>query len=155
MENYTWLEIEQIMIFVKNNIKEISEKTTLGNNGYYQYITWEITKDKELFSHWIGGNESTTIDKNSVSFTTKIVRETDFLIDGCIDNNKDEIELYVEPELLEDYKPVLINKNLIASDGKILDIQDYKAWCYDQFYSDECMDFLLEKIEQQLVNGGE
>tara|TARA_R110000824_G_C15228752_1_gene678284 strand:- start:2984 stop:3424 length:441 start_codon:yes stop_codon:yes gene_type:complete len=140
-----------IMEIVKNNIKEISEKTTLGYNGYYQYITWEITFDGQLFDHWLGGNESTKIDDGSTSFQTKIFRDTDFILYGCIDNNKDEIELFVEPQILCDYATELLHKNIISHDGKILDIQDYTSFCYHEFYSDECMAFILERIEQQLA----
>jgi hypothetical protein len=152
MTRYTKLQREKIMRVVWNNIKEISEKTTLGCNNYYRFIEWEITKDKELISHWLGGNEYTKIDKESVSFQTKINLETDFLLNGCIDNNKDSIELFVEPQILCDYASELLHANIISHDGKILDIQDYTAWCYHEFYSDECMAFLLERIEEQLVN---
>tara|TARA_R110002051_G_scaffold325825_1_gene431751 strand:+ start:6931 stop:7377 length:447 start_codon:yes stop_codon:yes gene_type:complete len=144
-----------IMEIVKNHLKEISEKTTLGYNGYYQYITWEITSDGLLFDHWLGGNESIKLDDGSTSFQTKIFRDTDFILYGCIDNNKDEIELYAETQILCDYASELQEKNIISHDGKILDIQDFTAWCYHEFYDNECMEFLLERIEQQLAEGGE
>ena len=72
-------EIQDIMKIVHHNIHDISEKTTLGYNGYYQYITWEITSDGRLCDHWLGSNESTKIDDGSTSFQTKIFRDTDFI----------------------------------------------------------------------------
>lgn len=144
---------EQITEIIQNNIREITEKSVLGYNGYYQDITWEIDENGELHDHWLGGQSVVREEEGSIYFHTKIDQDTSYLLENAYIMKGEwfEEEMYIHPEM-EIYKAKLIDENIIDQDEKILDLDSYKEFLFHEFWLQESSEYYLERIEEQLSN---
>tara|TARA_R100000734_G_C3309072_1_gene99727 strand:+ start:267 stop:713 length:447 start_codon:yes stop_codon:yes gene_type:complete len=144
---------EQITEIIQNNIREITEKSVLGYNGYYQDITWEIDKNGELHDHWLGGQSVVREEEGSIYFHTKIDQDTSYLLENAYIMKGEwfEEEMYIHPEM-EIYKAKLIDENIIDQDEKILDLDSYKEFLFHEFWLQESSEYYLERIKEQLSN---
>lgn len=144
---------EQINQIIKDNIKDIATKSTLGYNGYYQDITWEIDENAQIFEHWLGGQSVVRQEKTSIYFHTKIDQDTSYLLENAyiIRGEWYEEHKYI-PSDMEIYKAKLIDENICSDDGKILNIDSYKEFLFDEFWIQESCDYYFEKIMYQLDN---
>ena len=141
---------EQINQIIHDNIKDIATKSTLGYNGYYQDITWEIDENGDLYDHWLGCQSVVKEEEGSIYFHTKIDQDTSYLLLNSYQQN-DNDEYFIHDEM-EVYKAKLIDENICGDDGKILDIDSYKEFLFDEFWIQESCDYYLERITEQLNN---
>ena len=144
---------QQINQIIRDNIQDIATKSTLGYNGYYQDITWEIDENAELHDHWLGGQCVVRQEEGSIYFHTKIDQDTSYLLENSYITKGEwyEEEKYIHPEI-EIYKAKLIDDNIIDQDGKILDVDSYKEFLFHEFWIQESCDYYLERITEQLNN---
>ena len=144
---------EQVTEIIQNNIREITEKSVLGYNGYYQDITWEIDENGELHDHWLGGQSVVREEEGSIYFHTKIDQDTSYLLENAYIMKGEwfEEEMYIDPEM-EIYKAKLIDANIIDQDEKILDLDSYKEFLFHEFWLQESCEYYLERIKEQLSN---
>lgn len=142
-----------IIEIIQNNIKEITEKSVLGYNGYYQDITWEIDENGELHDHWLGGQSVVREEKGSIYFHTKIDQDTSYLLENAYIMKGEwfEEQMYVHPEM-EMYKAKLTDENICDSEGKIVDVDSYKEFLFHEFWLQESCDYYLERIKEQINN---
>ena len=143
---------QQINQIIRDNIQDIATKSSLGYNGYYQDITWEIDENGELHDHWLGGQSVVGEEKGSIYFHTKIDKDTSYLLENCFVMKGEwyEEEMYIHD--MEIYKAKLIDKNIIDQNGKILDVDSYKEFLFHEFWIEESCEEYLEKIMYQLNN---
>jgi len=146
-----------ILDIINNNIVDIATKSTLGYNGYYTHITWEIDKDGNLREHWLGSQEVVREEKGSVYFHTDIDRDTDYLLGEAIMwivDEEDEFDFFGEGQMhihdMDIYKPKLIDQNIIDQDGKVIDVNSLKKFMFDEFWLQDSCDHYLAQIKEQL-----
>ena len=144
---------EQINQIIQDNIRDIATKSTLGYNGYYQDITWEIDENGNLYDHWLGGQSVVRKEETSIYFHTKIDQDNSYLLENSFVMKGEwyEEEMYLHPEM-EIYKAKLIDENIIDQDGKILDLDSYKEFLFHEFWLQESSEYYLERIKEQLSN---
>ena len=90
---------------IQDNIRDIATKSTLGYNGYYQNITWEIDENGDLYDHWLGGQSTIKQEETSIYFHTNIDQDTSYLLENSYITKGEwyEEEIYIHPEM-EIYK---------------------------------------------------
>tara|TARA_R100000734_G_C3278523_1_gene72715 strand:- start:262 stop:717 length:456 start_codon:yes stop_codon:yes gene_type:complete len=144
---------EQINQIIQDNIRDIATKSTLGYNGYYQNITWEIDENGDLYDHWLGGQSTIKQEETSIYFHTNIDQDTSYLLENSYITKGEwyEEEKYIHPEM-EIYKAKLTDENICDSEGKILDIDSYKEFLFDEFWIQESCEYYLERIKEQINN---
>lgn len=141
---------EQINQIIQDNIRDIATKSTLGYNGYYQNITWEIDENGDIHDHWLGGQSIVREEKTSIYFHTDIDQDNDYLLENSYQQNEDD-QYFLHDEM-EVYKAKLIDENICGDDGKILDIDSYKEFLFDEFWIQESCEYYFERIKEQLNN---
>lgn len=145
---------EQITEIIQNNIKEITEKSVLGYNGYYQDITWEIDENGELHDHWLGGQSVVREKEGSIYFHTKIDQDTSYLLENSFVMIGEwyEEEMYLDSATAEIYGQKLFDENIVDQSGKILNVDWYKEFLFHEFWLQESCEYYLERIIEQLSN---
>lgn len=142
---------EQINQIIQDNIQDIATKSTLGSNGYYQDITWEIDENGELHDHWLGGQSVVREEETSIYFHTKIDQDNSYLLENSFVMKGEwyEEEMYIHD--MEIYKAKLIDKNIIDQNGKILAVDSYKEFLFNEFWLAESCEYYLARITEQLL----